>query len=65
MPPSPDPFHRRPYDRARVALALAAAAGSSAWSPAGRGAVAPAEFSVDRRLGVEPGDRALPIVYRN
>lgn len=62
---SPNRFDRKLYNRARVVLSLASAAGSTAWSLAGRGTVPPAGGDVRGRVHVELGDRALPILYRN
>ena len=65
MFPSSDPFGRTHHNRARVALTITTAAGSAAWSPAGQTSVARPEYRLHQRLAIEPGDRALPIVYRN
>lgn len=59
------PPGRTLYNGACVDLRLALAAGSTAWSPAGRGSFLLAERWAVRRPSVEPGDRALPIVNRN
>lgn len=64
-PSSPDRFDRKLYNRARVALPLVTGAGSAAWSPAGRASLVRPEYRLGRSNLVEPGDRSLPIVYRN
>ncbi|PAP77081.1 hypothetical protein [Rubrivirga marina] len=65
MPRPPNRPDRRLYNHARVELALASAAGSTAWSLAGRAAAPGPEHRLDRRALIEPADRALPIVNRN
>lgn len=65
MTPSPKRFDRKLYNGARVAFPLACAAGSMAWSLAGRGAAPRPEQRFGCRAYVAPGDRALPILNRN
>lgn len=62
---SPSPSDRRPAPRPRLAFALVTAAGSVAWSPAGRGGVAQPGYRLAPEARIEAGDRALPIVFRN
>lgn len=65
MPTSPKRFDRKLYTRARVTLSLATAAGSTAWSLAGRATAPVSGLAFTGRVHIELGDRALPIVNRN
>lgn len=65
MTPSSDSFDRSRYNRTRVDRNVAIAAGSTAWSLAGRGSIPAPEHRRDLPRFVEYGDRALPIRYRN
>jgi hypothetical protein len=65
MPTSPERFDRKLYNRARVALSLASAAGSTAWSLAGRATAPVPGLTFMGPVRIEFGDRALPIINRN
>ena len=58
-------FDRRFHNSARVALAVATAAGSAAWSLIGRGGVPPTGLVPAWPGRIEPVDVTIPSLYRN
>jgi hypothetical protein len=65
MPAASNRIDREHYNSVNVGVRLAAAAGSTAWSPAGRGSCLRQDYGCTCRAFVDLADRSLPIVFRN